>query len=103
MLSVSREAIPEMYWNRAAELLFYVDNKRADNLKEALRVMADEDFFGNTKRMIGTLADKVQQAKSMVSDMQAQIDRMDVKIAQAELNSDLNTLITLAAIYDSRN
>ena len=39
----------------------------------------------------------------MVSDMQAQIDRMDVKIAQAELNSDLNTLITLAAIYDSRN
>ena len=100
-LAADREAIPENYWNRAGELLTYVENRQADNLKEALRVMMDQDFYKQTNKTVKQMANKMEAMKSRTELLSLQIERLDSEITRAELNNDLNTLILLSAIYDT--
>lgn len=102
-LSKLPEGIPEKYWDDAPLLWSYVEDRRADNLKEALHVLHEDRQRAEILGTMQGLADQNNALLSTVHDLSNQLDSIEASVAQAELNNDLNTLLTIAAVYDSNN
>ncbi len=96
----NRECITEQYWPAAPYLLEYVDTHRADNLKEALRVYREEQNYKECQAWFSHVNSKIE---SMHREMEEQLRDMREDIAYSELQSDLNTFLTITAIYDAAN
>ena len=102
-LSKMPEGIPEKYWDEAPLLWSYVEDGRADNLKEALHILHEERQRAEMLNTMKSLSDQNRELLSTVQALNDQLDSIEASVAQAELNNDLNTLLMLTAVYDSNN
>ena len=60
---IEKTVLPEIYRMRAKEVVWYLENLMADNLKEALAALVEDDHREQVKQMIEEQNQEINQLK----------------------------------------
>ncbi len=77
-----KTVLPEIYRMRAKELVWYLENLMADNLKEALAALVEGDHRKQVKQMIEEQNQEINQLKDITSNLMEYNQKLAHKIEQ---------------------
>lgn len=79
---VQKNVLPEIYRMRAREVVWYLENLRADNLKEALAALVESDHRQQVKQMIEEQNQEINQLKEITANLMEHNQKLAHKIEQ---------------------
>lgn len=77
-----KTVLPEIYRKRAKEVVWYLENLMADNLKEALAALVEEDHRKELKQMIDDQNQEIHQLKDTTAKLMEHNQKLAQKIEQ---------------------
>lgn len=81
-LLAQKTVLPEIYRMRAREVVWYLENLMADNLKEALAALVEADHRQQMKEMVNEQNQEISQLKEMTAKLMEQNQKFAQKMEE---------------------
>ena len=79
---IEKTVLPEIYRMRAKEVVWYLENLMADNLKEALAALVEGDHREQVKQMIEEQNQEINQLKDITAKLMEHNQKLAHKLEQ---------------------
>ena len=79
---IEKTVLPEIYRMRAKEVVWYLENLMADNLKEALAALVEGDHREQVKHMIEEQNQEINQLKDITAKLMEHNQKLAHKLEQ---------------------
>lgn len=79
---IEKTVLPEIYRMRAKEVVWYLENLMADNLKEALAALVEDDHREQVKQMIEEQNQEINQLKDITAKLMEHNQKLAHKLEQ---------------------
>ena len=79
---IEKTVLPEIYRMRAKEVVWYLENLMADNLKEALAALVEADHREQVKHMIEEQNQEINQLKDITAKLMEHNQKLAHKLEQ---------------------
>ncbi|MGL4337746.1 MAG: hypothetical protein ACRCST_12715 [Turicibacter sp.] len=76
--------LKEIYWSRTRKLVWYLENQMADNLKEALATLANEDHREELKQMVATQNLDIAALETKTDQLMVENQRLSQLLAEQQ-------------------
>ena len=82
ILLAQKTVLPELYRMRAREVVWYLENLMADNLKEALAALVEADHRQQMKEMMNEQNQEISQLKEITAKLMEQNQKLAQKVEE---------------------